>query len=116
MTNPQSDVATRPILFANTGVQIVCIPLPREFHFSGDQAGTGWQHCRCKIDDEVVKFGYIQWQLLPRRLFLALDTTMGDDSVVADQYQIFEVGIRWGQHIEQRLDVCGHAVRCCRVA
>ena len=78
---PQSD--SRPILFVNSGVQVICFPLRADQRFTADQVGSGWQHCQCKgIDpvtqkEVVIKYGYLQWQILDRRLFMAVDTTIG---------------------------------------
>ncbi|MEK6234079.1 MAG: hypothetical protein N2C14_05160, partial [Planctomycetales bacterium] len=80
------------ILFANTGVQIVCVPL-RGGRFTTAQIGYGWQHCRCedpaqddedRDEDEELKplvFAFLQWQLIQSnvsKLYLAIDTTLGD--------------------------------------
>jgi len=67
------------VLFANTGVQILCIPLRPELRITVDQAASGWQHCQCKPQDKVIDFGYIQWQIAGNRLLLAVDTTIGPD-------------------------------------
>ena len=79
MAIPQSSTSTRPILFANTGVQILCVPLGPELRFSAAQTGAGWQYCRCRNQDVVHDYGYLQWQILGRKLFLAVDTTIGPD-------------------------------------
>lgn len=83
-----------PILFANTGVQIVCIPLPTGRRYTTAQIGYGWQSCECRVplgeDDDpedrkpAKKFAYIQWQIIQSavsKLFLAVDTTLGDPEV-----------------------------------
>lgn len=77
----QSHHNTLPVLFANSGVQYVCVPIGPDLHFTADQIGFGWQHCKCMIDAKVTEFGYIQWQLVPgqNKLFLAVDTTLGGD-------------------------------------
>ncbi|QDU95125.1 virulence factor SrfB [Lignipirellula cremea] len=83
------------LLFANTGIQIVCIPLPAGRRFTTGQIGYGWQHTRCQssgTDDEdfdpddlqAKNFPYIQWQIVQSnvsKLFLAVDTTLGDPEV-----------------------------------
>jgi len=82
------------LLFANTGVQIVCIPLPAGRRFKPAQIGYGWQYTRCQGagdsgDDEAEnteyhEFPYIQWQIVQSnisKLFLAIDTTLGDPEV-----------------------------------
>ena len=79
------------ILFANTGVQIVCIPLTSGRRFTTAQIGYGWQHCQCRNQEEdvpddgpPVEFRYIQWQVIQAqtsKLFLAVDTSLGDPEV-----------------------------------
>lgn len=75
------------ILFANTGVQIVCIPTRGGIRYTAAQIGYGWQRCRCGTGDESqtpVAYPYIQWQVIQSgtaRLFLAVDTTCGDPDV-----------------------------------
>ena len=87
------------ILFANTGVQIVCIPLQSGRRYTTAQIGYGWQTCRCqpeaeadedgrRDDDEEglepVVFPYIQWQIIQSnvsKLFLAVDTSLGDPEI-----------------------------------
>jgi len=65
------------LLFADTGVQYVCVPLPSNLRFSGEQLGRGWQRCRCVEDGETKDYYYVQWQIVPGQgqLFLAVDTT-----------------------------------------
>ena len=71
------------ILFANTGVQTVCVPL--RARYATAQTGYGWQRCRCRTAaDAVREFPYIQWQIIQTgsaRLFLAVDTTCGDPEI-----------------------------------
>ncbi|MCH5377932.1 MAG: virulence factor SrfB, partial [Planctomycetes bacterium] len=83
------------ILFANTGVQIVCIPLQSGRRYTTAQIGYGWQNCRCKSaeadedrdedeEPEVDAYPYIQWQIIQShvsKLFLAVDTSLGDPDV-----------------------------------
>jgi hypothetical protein len=85
------------ILFANTGVQIVCIPLTAGRRYTTAQIGYGWQYTKCvppipededeePVDDEPepVPFPYIQWQIVQSdvsKLFLAVDTTLGDKDI-----------------------------------
>ncbi len=75
------------ILFANTGVQTVCVPLKGGSRYQTAQIGYGWQRCRCKSgeeDDRERDFPYIQWQIIQSgttRLFLAVDTSCGDPDV-----------------------------------
>ena len=69
-----------PILFADTGIQILCVPLPAGVHAPpGDEVRPGWQHCQCRIKDEVIQYGYLQWRLLDNKFYLAVDTTIGPD-------------------------------------
>ncbi len=78
-------------LFANTGVQIVCVPLVAGRRFSSAQIGYGWQYCKCRDvgseeDDEpkTVDFPYIQWQIVQShvsKLYLAIDTSLGDPEI-----------------------------------
>ena len=75
------------VLFANTGVQIVCVPLKRRHASrpprsatdgSGAARGTGEEN------QQPVEYPYIQWQIIQTgaaRLFLAVDTTCGDPEV-----------------------------------
>ncbi len=82
------------ILFANTGVQIVCIPLPSGRRFTTTQIGYGWQYCRChnpaaeedegEGDSQPLDYPYIQWQIVQShvsKLYLAVDTSLGDPDV-----------------------------------
>lgn len=85
------------ILFANTGVQILCIPLQSGRRYTTAQIGYGWQHCRCKPEEaeeeekdeeegevKATPYPYIQWQVIQAqvsRLYLAIDTSLGDPEV-----------------------------------
>jgi hypothetical protein len=78
------------VLFANTGVQLVCIPLQAGRRYTTAQIGYGWQYCHClsqEQDDDhegeegTKAFPYIQWQVVQAnvsKLFLAVDTSLGD--------------------------------------
>ncbi len=72
------------ILFANTGVQVVCIPLKGGSRYQTSQIGYGWQRCTCSpggADDKPRNYPFVQWQILQAattKLFLAVDTTCGD--------------------------------------
>ncbi len=74
------------VLFANTGVQLVCIPL-RGGRYQSSQIGYGWQRCFCASTEEngpPKAYPYVQWQVIQSgatRLFLAVDTTCGDPEV-----------------------------------
>lgn len=82
------------ILFANTGVQIVCIPLISGRRYNTAQIGYGWQYAECEnpefVDEEEeerkppLRFPYIQWQIVQSnvtKLYLAVDTTLGDREI-----------------------------------
>jgi hypothetical protein len=75
------------VLFANTGVQIVCIPLKGGSRYQTSQIGYGWQRTACApaaSTDPPRVFPYIQWQIIQSgttRMFLAVDTTCGDPDV-----------------------------------
>ncbi|MCO6456670.1 MAG: virulence factor SrfB, partial [Pirellulaceae bacterium] len=68
-----------PVLFANTGIQVLCFPLKPGLRYSADQLGYGWQRARCKAGAQITDYWYLQWQLIPGRnqLLLAVDTTLG---------------------------------------
>ena len=72
------------ILFANTGVQLVCIPLRGGSRYQGNQIGYGWQRCRAAAAHEgepPKEFPFVQWQIIQSgaaRLFLAVDTSCGE--------------------------------------
>ena len=78
------------VLFANTGVQILCVPITGGRRYKTELIGHGWQYTRCRVasqnedDDEefdVVEYPYIQWQLIQgstSRLYLVVDSTCGD--------------------------------------
>lgn len=75
------------ILFANTGVQTVCVPLRGGARFQTSQIGYGWQRCLCgtgQEDESPRPYPFIQWQIIQAattKLFLAVDTTCGDPEV-----------------------------------
>lgn len=75
------------VLFANTGVQLVCVPMRGGSRFQTSQIGYGWQRCRCAAEEEGKpprQFPFIQWQVIQSgttKLFLAVDTTCGDPEV-----------------------------------
>lgn len=75
----QASTNNSPVLFANTGVQIICFPLKSNLRFTAEQLGYGWQRCKCKAADGAKDYWYIQWQLIPNQnqLLLAVDTTIG---------------------------------------
>jgi len=67
-----------PYVLANTGVQILCFPLPRGSRLTPEQTGTDWNHCRTA---DARSIAYVQWRVVLQptpRLFLAIDTTCGD--------------------------------------
>ena len=69
------------ILFADTGVQFICVPLEADQRFTN--AGHDWQRTKCKTKDGTTDYPYIQWLIRKygddNKLFLAVDTTAGDD-------------------------------------
>jgi len=75
------------ILFANTGVQTVCVAMKGGSRYQTAQIGYGWQRCQCKSgaeDDPPRDFPFIQWQVIQSgttKLFLAVDTTCGDPEI-----------------------------------
>ncbi len=75
------------VLFANTGVQVVCVPLRGGARFTTAQIGYGWQRCRAAtgvVGQEPRDYWYIQWQIIQSgtpRLFLAVETTCGDPEI-----------------------------------
>jgi len=75
------------VLFADTGVQLVCVPLRGGSRYQTSQIGYGWQRCRCGTGEEGEtprEYPYIQWQIIQggtSRLFLAVDTSCGDPDV-----------------------------------
>ena len=100
------------ILFANTGVQVVCVPL--RGRYASAQSGYGWQRCRCRGTAEApLEYAYIQWQIIQTgsaRLFLAVDTTCGDPEIgyfCAAETLVRDHEIR----LEGLLDVHGQPLR-----
>ena len=79
------------VLFANTGVQVICVPMRGGSRYQAAQIGYGWQRCRCGVEQEegtegppAREFPFIQWQIIQSgtsKLFLAVDTTCGDPDV-----------------------------------
>src|SRR5687768_14859492 len=88
-----------PLLFSNTGIQLLCIPLPAGRRYRPEQIGRGWNNCRCQSlksetgrqtaqdaeagdeNDNARIVPYVQWQIVQSnvsKLFLAVDTTLGD--------------------------------------
>ena len=72
------------VLFADTGVQIVCVSLRGGSRYQTAQIGYGWQRCQCssRAEDEPPRnYPFIQWQIIQSgttKMFLAVDTTCGD--------------------------------------
>ena len=78
------------VLFANTGVQIICIPITGGRRYKTEEIGHGWHYCQCRVANEdedsdeeyeEVQYAYVQWQLIQgstSRLYLAVDSTCGD--------------------------------------
>lgn len=81
------------LLFTNTGVQIICIPLNSTRRYSASQIGYGWQHCCMKAtgakgggdaSSAPRDIPFVQWQVIQGqtcRLFLAIDTSLGDTAL-----------------------------------
>jgi len=75
------------VLFANTGIQLVCVPLRGGSRYQTSQIGYGWQraHCGSGAENETAHaYPYIQWQIVQAgtsKLFLAVDTTCGDPEI-----------------------------------
>jgi hypothetical protein len=75
------------VLFADTGVQTVCVPLRGGGRYSTAQIGYGWQRCHTGGNENepadatrTVDYPYIQWQIIQSaasKIFLAVDTTCG---------------------------------------
>ena len=86
-TQAVDKISIMHILFANTGVQVVCIPLRGGSRYQTSQIGYGWQRCAiapATPNDPPRTFPYIQWQIIQSgttRLFLAVDTSCGDPEV-----------------------------------
>jgi hypothetical protein len=100
------------ILFANTGIQIVCVTL--RGRYASVQTGYGWQRCRCGGEGAAShEYPYIQWQIIQTgsaRLFLAVDTTCGDPEIgyfCAAESLVRDHEIR----VENLLDVRGQPLR-----
>ena len=75
------------VLFANTGVQLICVPLKGGSRYQTSQIGYGWQRCQCAgaAEDQPPRtYPFVQWQVIQSgttKLFLAIDTTCGDPDV-----------------------------------
>ena len=75
------------VLFADTGVQTVCVPLRGGSRYQTAQIGYGWQRCLTGTgaeDEEPQEYPFIQWQIIQSgttKLFLAVDTTCGDPDI-----------------------------------
>lgn len=82
------------ILFANTGVQVVCVPLRGGSRYNVQQVGSGWQRTVCNPfagtpeaeDPRAIRpYPFIQWQIIQgansTKLFFAIDTTCGDPEI-----------------------------------
>lgn len=74
-------------VFANTGVQCICEPLP---HGTRVQDSKGWQYCQClEADGQSTRsYHFLQWQVIANRLFFAIDTTCG-----APEHGFFQTAI-----------------------
>jgi len=71
------------LLFSDTGVQIICLRLNSTRRFTTTEVGYGWQYCRLR-GDAARDVPYVQWQIIQSqtcRLFLAIDTSLGDPAL-----------------------------------
>src|SRR5579871_6040580 len=78
-------------IFANTGIQLICVPLASNRRYTSAQIGFGWQRCvtlaKTAADhsaSEAKSLPFVQWQIIQSqasRLFLAIDTSLGDPSL-----------------------------------
>ena len=66
------------VVFANSGVQIVCHRLPTRLKLPAEH--SGWQPCVClQPDGSFQPYHFLQWQVRNgEQLFIAVDTTCGD--------------------------------------
>ncbi len=113
MANPSSAANSRTILFSDTGVQIIRVPLPRNALFPIEKVGVGWQYCRCRAGDETVEYGYLQWQIAGDFLLLAVDTTVGPNDPDAVGYfaKIDSFGGDFYQNLTGLLDLRGEPLQ-----
>ena len=109
------------ILFANTGVQVICVPLTSGRRYNMAQIGYGWQLCHCLNPErpEEIEEGdedkyppvlvpYVLWQIVQShvsKLYLAIDTSLGDPDVgyFADPATLagfFELHVEQGPRLE----------------
>jgi len=102
----------RPILFANSGVQCICVPISAGLHFGVEQIGLGWQHCKYDSAGEAAELGYIQWQIIPgqNKLFLAVDTTIGTTDDVGYFAKASSLGGDFTQRLTRLLGVNGQVL------
>ncbi len=69
------------VVFANTGVQIVCQRLGSRLRVSSQASEpSGWQRCEClQTDGSFKPYHFLQWQIRNgEQLFFAVDTTCGN--------------------------------------
>ncbi|MBU6174493.1 MAG: virulence factor SrfB, partial [Planctomycetes bacterium] len=93
-----------PVIFTNTGVQILAFPI-RSGRFKEGQLALGWQRCRCELQGQVKDYWYIQWQLIQNKplLFLAIDTTLAPAEKPTDAGYFSKEGRMFGD-FEVKLD------------
>lgn len=65
---------TTPVLFADTGVQLLCFALRG---VNQPRTGRDWQPWRTPVGGKVRELRFIQWKILNGRLYLAVDTSCG---------------------------------------
>ncbi|HEV7283117.1 MAG TPA: virulence factor SrfB [Pirellulaceae bacterium] len=63
------------VLFADTGVQLLCYPLKRRLPAT-DGFQDAWRYCRVRRGSEIHDVPFVQWLVLEDKLFLAVDTTV----------------------------------------
>lgn len=69
------------VLFANSGVQLLCFPLEQEL-LGHDR----WTHVSPSGNLSNPGFEFIQWKILANKLILAVDTTSSDDPTDGNGY------------------------------
>lgn len=78
---PPTAVPYEAILYSNSGVQLIYLPLRQKVRL--DPSRKGWQRCRCRPDPEgpLRSLPFVQWQvagLESDKFFLVVDTSLGD--------------------------------------
>lgn len=73
------------ILFAGTGVQLLCYPLRKRLPAS-ESRFDAWRRCRRLENGRIRGYPFVQWLVLDDKLFLAVDTTVGENDDEAEGY------------------------------